>query len=41
MKVDNRPICADGFIWWRVRGNGKIGWVAESEPGNYFIEPLQ
>lgn len=32
------PIC-DGTLlnWWRVRGPGNDGWIAEGSPGRYFI----
>jgi hypothetical protein len=32
------PVC-DGrlFNWWRVRGPGQDGWIAEGIPGRYFI----
>jgi hypothetical protein len=32
------PIC-DGqlFNWWRVRGPGQDGWIAEGTPNRYFI----
>lgn len=39
-------ICADGVIWRTINFDGIIGWVAESENGNYFVSntapnPLQ
>jgi hypothetical protein len=34
------PICASGFTWWRVNADGLIGWTAEGESGDYFLEPV-
>jgi hypothetical protein len=31
------PVCADGYNWWKVRGVGIPGWVAEGRPGSYFL----
>jgi hypothetical protein len=39
-RVLEGPVCGDGYAWWRVQYNGEIGWTAEGEPGNYFIEPI-
>ncbi len=35
------PVC-DGqrYNWWRVRGPGNDGWVAEGVPGGYFMRLL-
>ncbi|MBE0690992.1 MAG: hypothetical protein IH587_12815, partial [Anaerolineae bacterium] len=38
--VTDGPVCADGYNWWRVRGVGDPGWVAEGKPENYFISLL-
>jgi hypothetical protein len=33
------PICRDDILWWKVRlDGGTIGWVAEAEPGIYYLE---
>ena len=41
MTVTDGPICADNYVWWKVKiDSGPTGWVAEGGPGNYFIEPL-
>lgn len=34
------PKCADGILWWNINYDGLIGWTAEGEAGEYFIEPL-
>ncbi len=35
------PQCQAGFTWWQIRTtSGVVGWVAEGEFGNYYIEPL-
>jgi hypothetical protein len=37
--VVGSPVC-DGtrYNWWRVRGPGMDGWVAEGSPGRYWVE---
>ena len=30
------PRLADDFVWWRVRGNGSVGWVADE-----WLEPIR
>jgi hypothetical protein len=37
MFVVEGPVCADGFNWWKVRGTGTPGWVAEGRPDFYFV----
>jgi uncharacterized protein YraI len=34
------PNCFDGFVWWQVSYDGEIGWVAEGDVVNYYIEPV-
>jgi hypothetical protein len=42
MSVIDGPVCKDSFVWWHVKtDDGTVGWVAEGEPGNYFVEPWQ
>lgn len=31
---------ASGIHWWQVDYNGQIGWTAEGDGQNYFIEPI-
>ncbi|MEZ4672411.1 MAG: SH3 domain-containing protein [Anaerolineae bacterium] len=33
------PVCDEHFFWWRVRGPGNDGWVAEGTPQQYFMRP--
>lgn len=33
------PTCADGFTWFRVRYFGTIGWIAEGDAEEYYVEP--
>lgn len=34
------PACADGYAWWLVDYRGIIGWTAEADNVDYWIEPL-
>jgi uncharacterized protein YraI len=34
------PVCADGLNWWQVNFNGNLGWTAEGQNYEYWIEPL-
>lgn len=34
------PACDDGIIWWQVNFDGVIGWTAEGQGGEFWIEPL-
>jgi serine/threonine protein kinase len=34
------PVCASGITWWRVNYNGLVGWTAESEGSEYYLEPF-
>lgn len=37
--IQEGPICAEGFNWWRITGTGNPGWVAEGRPDllGYYI----
>jgi len=30
--------CAGGFNWWQVEVNGLVGWLAEGDSENYYVE---
>lgn len=36
------PRCSllDKIVWWQVNYNGLIGWTAEGQDGEYWLEPL-
>lgn len=34
------PECADGLYWWKVDNyNGTVGWTAEGDSSEYWLEP--
>jgi hypothetical protein len=33
------PVCADGFLWYRVEFTGGNGWIAEGDDTSYYVEP--
>lgn len=33
-------VCADGFLWWQVEVNDSIGWMAEGNTENYFVQEV-
>ncbi len=40
VNVTGAPICTDGFLWWPIALiDGTVGWVAEGDAGQYFLEP--
>jgi len=38
-RVDGGPSCVDNFVWWYVNVNGQLGYIAEGQDGEYFVEP--
>lgn len=38
-RIDGGPSCVEDFVWWYVNVNGQLGYVAEGQNGDYFIEP--
>lgn len=34
------PVCDDIFTWYQVRYNGNLGWTAEGDPDEYWLEML-
>jgi hypothetical protein len=42
VRVIDLPVCATGFLWWKVRtNNNQVGWMAEGEAALYYLEPVQ
>ena len=41
--VMDGPQCGpvNGLVWWKVNYNGAVGWTAEGENGEYYLEPMQ
>lgn len=38
-RVDGGPSCVDDFVWWYVNVNNQLGYIAEGQNGDYFVEP--
>jgi hypothetical protein len=38
-RVISGPVCSDGYAYWEVEYNGKIGWTAEGNNYEYWAEP--
>ncbi|MBQ6519337.1 MAG: hypothetical protein IJI14_11500 [Anaerolineaceae bacterium] len=36
--VMDGPVCADNLYWYYVNFNGRYGWTAESDEGQYWLE---
>lgn len=34
------PLCADGFTWYEVDYFTMVGWTAEGDSENYWLEPI-
>lgn len=37
--VEGGPSCVDDLVWWYVNVNGQLGYIAEGQDGEYFVEP--
>jgi hypothetical protein len=36
------PWCADEYRWWQLElDDGMMGWSAEGDTENYFLEPVE
>lgn len=35
------PECNDGYRWWQVNYNGLVGWTADGDNGEYWIEAVR
>jgi hypothetical protein len=33
------PVCEGGYAWFLIRYRRTEGWIAEGEPGLYYVEP--
>jgi uncharacterized protein YraI len=33
------PVCNNDYSWFRIRYDGKEGWIAEGDTGSYYVEP--
>lgn len=40
-EVLDGPECANGFAWFEVEFQGVVGWTAEGDSEDYWLEPLQ
>ncbi len=40
LRVQDGPVCADGYNWWYITGAGEPGWAIEGRPGRYFLTQL-
>lgn len=38
-RVDGGPSCVEDLVWWYVNVNGQLGYIAEGQGGDYFVEP--
>ena len=39
MKLLQGPVCADGFVFWKVTAGNSLGWTAEGDGSEYWLEP--
>ncbi|MBN1964610.1 MAG: hypothetical protein JW910_08180, partial [Anaerolineae bacterium] len=39
--VVDGPVCADGYVWWRVEYGSWIGWTADGAGGEFWLEPVR
>jgi serine/threonine protein kinase len=40
--VISGPVCGttDPWRWWQIEYQGQQGWIAEGQPGDYWLEPV-
>lgn len=40
--VEDGPLCAEGYLWWKVKNfaDETEGWIPEGSLSAYFVEPL-
>ena len=44
VRVLEGPVCANGFVFWKVESQsipGGVGWTAEGDGTQYYLEPIQ
>ena len=43
MEILDGPSCANHWVWWKIRSleTGLVGWTAEGDFENYWLEPLK
>ena len=42
VKIQEGPVQADGYTWWRLEGSSGMGWSAERSPeGVVWLQPTQ
>jgi hypothetical protein len=34
------PVCGENLAWWQVDYNGLVGWTAEGQGNEYWLESL-
>ncbi len=39
LQILNGPVCLDGYNWWLVQSGDLVGWTAEGNFPNYWLEP--
>ena len=39
VRVLDGPTCVDGLIWWQVAHENRVGWTAEGEGEDYWLQP--
>ena len=35
------PTCTADLVWWQINYNGVVGWTAEGDAEDYFVEPIR
>jgi SH3 domain-containing protein len=33
------PVCSGNFAWFKIRYQGREGWIAEGDLSSYYVEP--
>lgn len=41
LKVEEGPVEADGYRWWKLTGSGVSGWAAEGSGDEKWLKPLE